>query len=147
MEKEKEQEEKLVKKKKAIMHAHDHNNTVMRMASIAISLNARLKASDMPLHMQEHALHYTRSLITHGHGHHHYPSNKLTHTHLARELKKEFDSMYGPAWHCVIGTSFGSYVSHTGGAFFYFSIDSLSVLLFKTEVYLLTPPPPPPHTN
>ncbi|MED6109834.1 hypothetical protein PIB30_037223 [Stylosanthes scabra] len=137
MGKDKEHEQKLMKKATTHAQHHNHNNNaLMRMASIAINLNVRLKSLDMPLHMQEHALYYTRSLISH------HASNKPSHTHLARQLKKEFDSTYGPAWHCVIGTSFGSYVSHTGGAFFYFSIDSLSVLLFKTEVYLVTPPPP-----
>ncbi|KAG8479433.1 hypothetical protein CXB51_029204 [Gossypium anomalum] len=50
----------------------------------------------------------------------------------------EFDSVYGPAWQCVIGTSFGSFVTHSPGGFLYFSIDSLSILLFKTEVELVT---------
>ncbi|KAF3636027.1 Dynein light chain, cytoplasmic [Capsicum annuum] len=35
----------------------------------------------------------------------------------------EFDSTYGPAWHCIVGTSFGSYVTHSIGGFLYFSID------------------------
>ncbi|MBA0580928.1 hypothetical protein Gorai_023126, partial [Gossypium raimondii] len=35
----------------------------------------------------------------------------------------EFDSTYGPAWHCIVGTSFGSYVTHSLGGFLYFSID------------------------
>ncbi|KAK7244309.1 hypothetical protein RIF29_39129 [Crotalaria pallida] len=132
------------KEKKAIMHSLINNNpkpsseAVMRLASVAISFNVTLRSSDMPVHMQEHALRYTGSLLSHDDPSHHKP----THTHLARALKKEFDSAYGPAWHCVIGKSFGSFVSHTGGGFLYFSIDSLSVLLFKTEVHLVTEPPP-----
>jgi len=27
-------------------------------------------------------------------------------------LKKAFDELYGPAWHCVVGRSFGSFVTH-----------------------------------
>ncbi|CAI0540463.1 unnamed protein product [Linum tenue] len=54
---------------------------------------------------------------------------------LALTLKKEFDGVYGPAWHCIVGTSFGSFVTHSVGGFLYFSMDSkLYVLLFKTTV-------------
>ncbi|XP_027342934.1 dynein light chain 1, cytoplasmic-like [Abrus precatorius] len=119
------------------MHMHNPSDAIMRLASLAISLNVRLKSSDMPVHMQEHALRYTGSLIPL-----HPPSPNPSNTHLARALKKEFDSKYGLAWHCVVGKSFGSFVSHTGGGFVYFSMDSLSVLLFKTEVHLVTQPPP-----
>lgn len=42
--------------------------------------------------------------------------------------------LYGPAWHCIVGKSFGSFVTHSSGGFVYFSIDKLSFLLFKTEV-------------
>lgn len=45
---------------------------------------------------------------------------------------QEFDSTYGPTWHCVVGTSFGSYVTHSLGGFLYFSIDNVYILLFKT---------------
>lgn len=47
---------------------------------------------------------------------------------------QEFDSSYGPAWHCIVGTSFGSYVTHSVGGFLYFSIDKVYILLFKTAV-------------
>lgn len=47
---------------------------------------------------------------------------------------QEFDSSYGPAWHCIVGTSFGSYVTHSTGGFLYFSIDKVYILLFKTAV-------------
>ncbi|XP_012845966.1 PREDICTED: dynein light chain, cytoplasmic [Erythranthe guttata] len=47
---------------------------------------------------------------------------------------QEFDTTYGPAWHCIVGTSFGSYVTHSIGGFLYFSIDKVYVLLFKTAV-------------
>ncbi|KAJ0537679.1 putative dynein ATPase [Helianthus annuus] len=47
---------------------------------------------------------------------------------------QKFDCLYGPAWHCIVGTSFGSYVTHSSGCFLYFSIDKVHVLLFKTTV-------------
>ncbi|PWA49015.1 wall-associated kinase family protein [Artemisia annua] len=48
---------------------------------------------------------------------------------------KEFDGVYGPAWHCIVGLNFGSFVTHSVGGFLYFSMDQkLFVLLFKTNV-------------
>lgn len=48
---------------------------------------------------------------------------------------QEFDGVYGPAWHCIVGTSFGSFVTHSVGGFMYFSMDQkLYILLFKTAV-------------
>lgn len=67
---------------------------------------------------------------------------------------QEFDASYGPAWHCVVGRSFGSYLTHSPGGFVYFSLDGgddadLSLLLFQTHLRRLQPlrsggPPPPP---
>ncbi|GMI79471.1 hypothetical protein HRI_001616400 [Hibiscus trionum] len=104
----------------------------VKLAAIAISLDVRLRSSDMPVYMQEHALRCTRRLLDSP------PKPRPSLTNLARAIKKEFDSVYGPAWQCVIGTSFGSFVTHSPGGFLYFSIDSFSILLFKTEVELVT---------
>ncbi|PRQ57584.1 putative dynein ATPase [Rosa chinensis] len=50
-------------------------------------------------------------------------------------LIKEFDGVYGPAWHCIVGTSFGSFMTHSVSGFMYFSMDQkLYILLFKTTV-------------
>ncbi|KAI4373213.1 hypothetical protein MLD38_011364 [Melastoma candidum] len=50
------------------------------------------------------------------------------------EPGQEFDCSYGPAWHCTVGTSFGSYIMHSLGGFLYFSIDKVYILLFRTAV-------------
>ncbi|CAN6205743.1 unnamed protein product [Urochloa humidicola] len=52
-------------------------------------------------------------------------------TEIARYIKKEFDRSYGPGWQCIVGTDFGSFVTHHSGCFIYFSIGNLSILLFK----------------
>ncbi|KAK6785463.1 hypothetical protein RDI58_018918 [Solanum bulbocastanum] len=104
----------------------------VKLAALAISLNVRLRSADMPFAMQAHALRYARTLLLQPTNHRPNPSL------LARSLKKEFDSMYGPAWHCVVGKSFGSFVTHSPGGFVYFSLESFSFLLFKTEVQLIT---------
>jgi dynein light chain LC8-type len=51
---------------------------------------------------------------------------------IAAYLKKEFDKKYNPTWHCVVGRSFGSYVTHESKNFIYFYIGQLAVLLFKS---------------
>ena len=59
----------------------------VKLAATAISLNVRLRSSDMPLHMQERALNYTRSLLDDSDS---APKSlpKFNPTHLARALKK-----------------------------------------------------------
>ncbi|KAK6230462.1 hypothetical protein QUC31_001980 [Theobroma cacao] len=52
-------------------------------------------------------------------------------TEIARFIKKEFDRSYGPGWQCIVGTDFGSFVTHCSGCFIYFSIGSLAILLFR----------------
>lgn len=51
---------------------------------------------------------------------------------IATYIKKEFDKKYGPNWHCIVGRSFGSFVSHEAKHFIYFYIDQLAILLFKS---------------
>ena len=53
---------------------------------------------------------------------------------------KDFDTTYGPAWHCIVGTSFGSYVTHSLGGFLYFSVDKVHILLFRTAVEPIAQP-------
>ncbi|GAA0185331.1 microtubule or microtubule-binding cytoskeletal protein [Lithospermum erythrorhizon] len=107
----------------------------VKLAAIAISLNIRLRSADMPFSLQERAICYTRSLLSST------ATNRPSPTILAGAIKKEFDLLYGPAWHCVVGKSFGSFVTHSPGGFVYYSVDSLCFLLFKTEVKLVTEPP------
>ncbi|XP_072991096.1 uncharacterized protein [Typha latifolia] len=86
----------------------------------------RIRASDMPPALQKRAFRCARETLA--------AMAKLDSKRLALALKKEFDSSYGPAWHCIVGTSFGSYVTHSLGGFLYFSIDKVYILLFRTAV-------------
>ncbi|CAL1352766.1 unnamed protein product [Linum trigynum] len=52
-------------------------------------------------------------------------------TEIARFIKKEFDRVYGPGWQCIVGTDFGSFVTHCFGCFIHFQIGSLAILLFR----------------
>ncbi|WJX88115.1 hypothetical protein P8452_70234 [Trifolium repens] len=50
---------------------------------------------------------------------------------IARFIKKEFDRVHGAGWQCIVGTDFGSFVTHCCGCFIYFCIGSMAILLFK----------------
>ncbi|KAJ7296205.1 hypothetical protein O6H91_Y137400 [Diphasiastrum complanatum] len=89
----------------------------------------RFKAADMAVEMREHAVCCAQQAVI--------GSEKPQFRRIASLLKKEFDRTYGPAWHCIAGSSFGSFVTHSVGGFVYFSIGKVSVLLFKTEVELI----------
>ncbi|KAI3976582.1 hypothetical protein MKX01_008440 [Papaver californicum] len=92
---------------------------VMKLATLAVDLNIT------------RAFLCTRKLLTVNKSN---TNPKPTPTQVALAIKKEFDASYGPAWHCIVGKSFGSFVTHSPGGLLYFSIDNLSLLLFKTEV-------------
>lgn len=51
---------------------------------------------------------------------------------IAAYIKKEFDKKYTPTWHCVVGRSFGSYITHESKHFIYFYVGQLAILLFKS---------------
>ncbi|KAH9627324.1 hypothetical protein KSS87_011554 [Heliosperma pusillum] len=110
----------------------------VKMASLAMQVKARLRSVDMPLTMQERAIYLTRSFLNTLS----LNSTRLNPSQLAFALKKEFDTRYGAAWHCIVGKSYGSYVTHSTGGFLYFSFDSHFILLFKTQVHVVVPPPP-----
>jgi len=46
-------------------------------------------------------------------------------------LLQEFDTIHGPGWQCVVGSSFGCYFTHSKGSFIYFRLESLRFLIFK----------------
>ncbi|KAH9618923.1 hypothetical protein KSS87_013406, partial [Heliosperma pusillum] len=99
------------------------NNNV---GSAIALLQVKVLVTDMPGFMQIHAFQCARNT---------YDSlEKFSAKHLASNLKKEFDKVYGPAWHCILGSSFGSFVTHATGCFLYFSMEKLCILLFRTKV-------------
>ncbi|XP_043703920.1 uncharacterized protein LOC122654013 [Telopea speciosissima] len=100
----------------------------MELGEFFSTVGVKIVAVDMPPFMQIHAV--TCAQKTHD------GLDKCTSKTLAFTLKKEFDEVYGPAWHCIVGTSFGSFVTHSVGGFLYFSMNQhkLYILLFKTTV-------------
>ncbi|KAL6583894.1 hypothetical protein OROMI_003183 [Orobanche minor] len=102
-------------------------NSQVELADFLSCSGVKVVAVDMPPFMQVHAVDCARKA--------HDSLEKFTSKTLAYTLKKEFDGEYGPAWHCIVGTSFGSFVTHSVGGFMYFSMDhKLYILLFKTTV-------------
>ncbi|AED92796.1 unnamed protein product [Arabidopsis thaliana] len=111
--------------------SHVERDTAARIEAAAEMLTVRILAADMPGFMQAHAFRCARMTLD--------SLEKFSSKHMAFNLKKEFDKGYGPAWHCIVGSSFGSFVTHSTGCFIYFSMDKLYVLLFKTKVRPASP--------
>ncbi|CAN4096408.1 unnamed protein product [Withania somnifera] len=102
----------------------------LNVASMAAILQVKVLVTDMPGFMQVHAFKCARTT---------YDSlEKFSSKHMAYNMKKEFDKVYGAAWHCIVGSSFGSYVTHSTGGFLYFSMEKLYILVFKTNVQKTT---------
>ncbi|XP_021852673.1 uncharacterized protein [Spinacia oleracea] len=89
-------------------------------------LQVKVLVTDMPAFMQIQAFQCARNTFD--------TLEKFSSKHIAFNLKKEFDKVYGPAWHCIVGSSFGSFVTHATGCFLYFSMEKLCILLFRTKV-------------
>lgn len=51
---------------------------------------------------------------------------------IASYLKNQFEEMYDPTWHCIVGRHFGSYVTHEKSRYCYFYVGQMGVMLFKT---------------
>lgn len=49
----------------------------------------------------------------------------------AASIKEQFDARWKPNWHCVIGRSFGSFVTHEMKKFAFFYLGDKAILLFK----------------
>ncbi|CAN1216652.1 Dynein light chain, cytoplasmic [Linum perenne] len=95
--------------------------------SVASFLQVKVFVTDMPGFMQVHAFRCARRTFD--------SLDKFSSKHMAYNMKKqEFDKVYGPSWHCIVGSSFGSFVTHSTGCFLYFSIEKLYILVFKTKV-------------
>ncbi|XWS70679.1 hypothetical protein CRYUN_Cryun03dG0067600 [Craigia yunnanensis] len=111
---------KVVEGRKSVSHIETN------LSSVISFLQVKVLVSDMPGFMQVHAFRCARRT---------YDSlEKFSSRHMAYNMKKEFDKVYGPAWHCIVGSNFGSFVTHSTGCFLYFSMEKLYILVFKTKV-------------
>ena len=51
---------------------------------------------------------------------------------IAQIIKTEFDIMYDPTWHVIVGRGFGSYCTHQAKNYIFFYWGEVGVLLWKT---------------
>ncbi|CAK9326592.1 unnamed protein product [Citrullus colocynthis] len=110
----------VVEGRKSVSHVETN------LGSVAAFLQVKVLVSDMPEIMQIQAFRTARRS---------YDSlEKFSSKHMAYNIKKEFDKVHGPAWHCIVGSSFGSFVTHSTGCFLYFSMEKLYILLFRTKI-------------
>lgn len=82
----------------------------------------KIQAADMPLHMQRAALNGAINAC------------KLykTEKSIAESIKSDFDSMYGPTWHCIVGRNWGSCVTHSKQCYIRILYKDLTILLYKS---------------
>ncbi|CAL5400377.1 unnamed protein product [Camellia sinensis] len=89
--------------RKSVSHVE---NNVEAAAAAAAFLQVKVLVTDMPGLMQVQAFRCARTYDR---------LEMFSSKHIAYNLKKEFDEVYGPAWHCIVGSSFGSFVTHSTG--------------------------------
>ncbi|CAH1434731.1 unnamed protein product [Lactuca virosa] len=99
---------------------------MVNVGELAELFQVKVFVTDMPAFMQVHAFRCARKTLD--------SLEKFTPKQIAFNMKKDFDKVYGPAWHCIVGSSFGSFVTHATGCFLYFSMENLYILVFKTKV-------------
>lgn len=68
----------------------------------APEFRVQIKNVDMPEEMQQRAVELGKGAL----------AQALTPREIAGTIKREFDRVYGPAWHCIVGKAFGSFVTH-----------------------------------
>ena len=80
---------------------------------------------DMPEEMRRVAVEVARVAL-----------KKKTNKDRAEHIKKHFDKTFanttsGGKWHCIVGTDFGSYITHESQNFVFFQLGAYFVLIFK----------------
>ncbi|CAH8440938.1 unnamed protein product [Dicrocoelium dendriticum] len=83
--------------------------------------NALVKNADMSEEMQQDAVELCHEAMKK------YSMEK----DIAAYIKKGFDRMHKPTWHCIVGKHFGSYVTHETSHFIYFYMNNYAIQLFK----------------
>ena len=84
---------------------------------------AVVKSTDMSANMQQHAVDCVSFAF----------QQKRVLDDIAEIIKTEFDTMYLPTWHCVVGRGMGSYVTHESKAYIFIYWGEVGVLIWRTE--------------
>jgi len=91
------------------------------MANLHRKGRPTIKSADMIQEMQDEIIEITQQAM----------NTNTIERDIAQKIKGDLDNKYGAYWHVIVGKSFGSYVSHETKCFLYFSIDLLSILIFR----------------
>lgn len=86
-------------KRRRLGWVHSHSHTLTTMTSQSAN-KAIIKNADMSEEMQQRAIDCAKDAM-----------NQFTiEKDIAAYLKKEFDKLYSPTWHCIVGRNFGRWV-------------------------------------
>ena len=88
---------------------------------MAASHDVKVKLIDMEDEMKEDAVHKAIEAV----------KEFTTERDIAQHVKVFFDQKYQPAWHCIVGKAFGSFVTHETKCFIFFTINDYTILLWK----------------
>ncbi|KAG8194569.1 hypothetical protein JTE90_013310 [Oedothorax gibbosus] len=82
----------------------------------------KIQAADMPMEMQRSAVFSATQAL------------KLysTEKHIAESIKQDFDTMYHPTWHCIVGRNWGSCVTHSKQCYVRLAYKELTILLYRS---------------
>ena len=95
-----------------------HGNTDQQETEYAVVKNA-----DMDPDMQQHAVDCVAFAF----------DQRRVLDDIAEIIKTEFDQMYLPTWHCIVGRGMGSYVTHQSKCFIFMYWGEVGILLWRTE--------------
>ncbi|CAJ0584391.1 unnamed protein product, partial [Mesorhabditis spiculigera] len=90
--------------------------------------DAVMKNADMPQEMQDDAIELAQQAIDK------FRLEKNAIQEMAAFIKAEFDKRHYPSWQVVVGSNFGSYVTHETNRFIYFYIAHIAFMLYKTGI-------------
>ncbi|KAL1429233.1 hypothetical protein MTO96_016562 [Rhipicephalus appendiculatus] len=82
----------------------------------------KIQAADMPQEMQRAAVESATQAV------------KLysTEKHVAESIKQDFDQMFQPTWHCVVGRNWGSCVTHSKQCYVRMAYRDMTILLYRS---------------
>lgn len=82
----------------------------------------KIQASDMSMDMQRTALNSAMQAIR----------IYSTEKHIAESIKQDFDQMYNPTWHCIVGRNWGSCVTHSKQCYIRLSYKDMTIMLYRS---------------
>ncbi|CAF1563713.1 unnamed protein product, partial [Adineta ricciae] len=91
------------------------------MPVLITARRADIKSSEMSREMEQRAVDVAAEAF------HAFNNEK----EVASHIKKEFDKRYNGTWHCIVGRSFGSFVTHERQCFIYFTLEPFDIVLYK----------------